>query len=71
MKLKLILADDHHLVRQGFKALLSEMPEIEIIGEASNGEQVLQLLRTGKLADIILMDVEMPILGGLETTEKL
>lgn len=71
MKLKLILADDHHLVRQGFKALLSEMPEIEIIGEASNGEQVLQLLRTGKLADIILMDVEMPILGGLETTEKI
>ncbi|MGB4968022.1 MAG: response regulator transcription factor [Saprospiraceae bacterium] len=71
MKLKLILADDHHLVRQGFKALLTEMPEIEIIGEASNGEQVLQLLRTGKLADIILMDVEMPILGGLETTEKI
>ncbi|MBK8485820.1 MAG: response regulator transcription factor [Saprospiraceae bacterium] len=71
MKLKLILADDHHLVRQGFKALLSEMPEIEIIGEASNGEQVLQLLRTGKLADIILMDVEVPILGGLETTEKI
>ena len=41
------------------------------IRDRSNGEQVLQLLRTGKLADIILMDVEMPILGGLETTEKI
>ena len=58
MKLKLILADDHHLVRQGFKALLSEKPEIEIIGEASNGYQVFQLLRTGKMGGIILKEVK-------------
>ncbi|MBL0236260.1 MAG: response regulator transcription factor [Saprospiraceae bacterium] len=68
-KIKLILVDDHLLVREGFKSLLTDMDFVELIGEAADGKQALQLLRNGLRPQIILMDVEMPVMGGLETTE--
>ncbi|MFN8348718.1 MAG: response regulator transcription factor [Spirosomataceae bacterium] len=68
---KLILADDHHLVRQGFRALLESLDSVEIVGEASNGQQVIELLRGGKHAQIVLMDAEMPILDGIAATEQI
>lgn len=68
-KIKLIIVDDHQLVREGFKSLLADMDFVELIGEASDGKQAIQLLRNGLRPQIILMDVEMPIMGGLETTE--
>ncbi len=71
MKIKIIIADDHHLVRQGFKALLSDLGFVEIIGEATDGQQVINLLKAGKHADVILMDVEMPNLNGIEATEQI
>ena len=68
-KIKLIIVDDHLLVREGFKSLLTDMDFVELIGEAADGKQALQLLRNGLRPQIILMDVEMPVMGGLETTE--
>lgn len=69
--IKLILADDHHLVRQGFRALLESLDSVEIVGEAANGQQVIDLLRSGKHAQIVLMDAEMPVLDGLAATEQI
>jgi DNA-binding NarL/FixJ family response regulator len=69
--IKVIIADDHRLVRQGFRALLEGMDFIEVIGEAADGQQVIQLLRNGKLAEVILMDIEMPNLSGIEATEQI
>lgn len=70
-KIKVIIADDHHLVRQGFKSLLEDLDFVEVIGEASDGKQVLHLLKNGKHADVVVMDVDMPVMGGLETLEEI
>lgn len=66
-KIKILIADDHHLVRKGFVALLNEMVEVEVVGESANGKEVIQLLKGGVRPKIILIDYEMPILNGLET----
>lgn len=66
-KIRLIIADDHHLVRQGLRALLEELDFIEVVGEAADGRQLLQLLRNGVKAQVALLDVEMPGMGGIET----
>ncbi|MBL7814759.1 MAG: response regulator transcription factor [Saprospiraceae bacterium] len=70
-KTKLIVADDHHLVRQGIVSLLEDVDFVEIIGEASNGKQVLDLLKSSKIPDVLLMDVDMPLLSGIETLERI
>ncbi|MCB0610291.1 MAG: response regulator transcription factor, partial [Lewinella sp.] len=69
--IKIIIADDHHLVRKGFRALLEELDFVEVIGEAANGQEVLNLLRSGKHAQVVLVDYEMPVLNGLETVERI
>ena len=68
-KIKILLADDHHLVRKGFRALLEELDFVEIVGEAANGREVLALLRSGVRPDVVLLDYEMPHLNGLEAAE--
>jgi DNA-binding NarL/FixJ family response regulator len=70
-KIKIILADDHQLVRQGFKALLNDLNFVNLIGEVSDGKQVMNLLRHGTLADVVIMDIDMPVMGGLETLEQI
>ncbi len=70
-KIKVIIADDHHLVRQGFKSLLEDLDFVDVIGEASDGKQVLQLLKKDKHTDVVVMDVDMPVMGGLETLEEI
>lgn len=63
--IRLLVVDDHHVVRQGLIALLNIMPEIEVIGEASDGLQAVELHR--KLQpDITLMDLQLPRLGGVD-----
>lgn len=66
MSVKIILADDHHLVRQGFRSLLSGHAGFEILAEAANGKELIALLERGLQPDIVLMDVEMPELNGIE-----
>lgn len=70
-KIKILLADDHQLVRKGFRALLEELDFIEIVGEAANGKEAVNLLRNGIKPHIALLDYEMPIMNGLEATEEI
>lgn len=69
VKTKVIIADDHQLVRKGFLALLHELENVEVIGEASNGKEVITLLRSGAKPDVILLDYEMPLMNGLEAAQ--
>ena len=66
--IKVMLADDQEIVREGIKMMLSLDDEIRIVGEAGNGRELLLLLE-GQLPDVILMDIRMPGLDGVETTE--
>jgi DNA-binding NarL/FixJ family response regulator len=68
-KISIIIADDHQLFRNGLKILLNAFPDFEVIGEASNGEEFLKILRSTK-ADIALMDINMPEMDGIEATRK-
>jgi DNA-binding NarL/FixJ family response regulator len=68
-KIRIIIADDHQLFRNGLKMLLEASPEFEITGEASNGEEFLRILQNST-ADIVLMDINMPEMDGIEATRK-
>ncbi len=68
--IKILLADDHSLVRQGFKMILGAQPDMQIVGEAGNGREAVELAE--KLQpDLIVMDVTMPELNGIEATRRL
>src|SRR5437899_9133576 len=69
-KIKVLLADDHTVVRQGLRALLQAEPDIETIGEAETGRQAVELTRTLK-PDVLVMDIAMPMLNGLEATRQI
>lgn len=67
---RLLIADDHDLLRQGMRIVLSQEPDLEIVGEAANGREALELCR--KLdPDLVLMDVSMPEMDGLEATRAI
>jgi len=68
-KIRIIIADDHQLFRNGLKILLNSFPEFEVTGEASNGKEYLELLKTVQ-ADIALMDINMPEMDGIEATKR-
>ncbi|MBX7262992.1 MAG: response regulator transcription factor [Chitinophagaceae bacterium] len=65
-KIKVIITDDHALFRQGVKAALSFRPDIEFLGEAENGMQLLNMLKFLQ-PDVILLDIQMPIMDGIAT----
>lgn len=65
---KVVIVDDQEIVREGLKMILSLHEEIEIIGEASNGEELLKLVEA-KTPEVILMDIRMPVMNGIETTK--
>ncbi|MEL6867949.1 MAG: response regulator transcription factor [Bacteroidota bacterium] len=67
---KILIADDHQLVIDGIKSLLADRPEIEVVGEALNGVELLKVLKN-TLPDIILMDINMPNMDGIQTMKKL
>ena len=70
MMIKILLTDDHALVRTGIKRLLEDSKQVEIIGEADSGEACLKMVQELK-PDIILMDVNMPGIGGVEASRRI
>ena len=67
-RLTVLLADDHHLFREGLRQLLEATDEIEVVGEASNGEEAIRLARALD-PRVILMDINMPVVDGIRATE--
>lgn len=70
MKIRVVLAEDHPVVRKGIKDILDSAPDIEVAGEASDGEEALRMVQEHK-PDLLLLDMELPVLDGVEITEKL
>jgi DNA-binding NarL/FixJ family response regulator len=68
--IRVLLADDQPLIRAGFRALLKHTSDIEVVGEATNGEQAASLAATTK-PDVVLMDIRMPGTDGLEATRRI
>ncbi len=65
-----LVVDDHDLVRMGITRMLSDSPDIEVIGETDNGEDAIRLAKSLN-PDVVLLDVNMPNIGGLEVTKRL
>ena len=68
-RITVLLADDHQMVRQGFRKMLELEADIDVIGEAENGRQVVVLAKKLR-PDVVLMDIAMPVLNGLEATRQ-
>lgn len=65
-----LLADDHHIVCEGFRLLLGIVKDIKVVGEANNGREAINLMRLHR-PDVIVMDLAMPLLNGLEATRQI
>jgi DNA-binding NarL/FixJ family response regulator len=70
MSIKIIVADDHRIVRNGLRRLLNSEPDIEVIAEAENGRKTIQLTRDLS-PDVVIMDITMPDLNGIEATRQI
>lgn len=67
-KLRIVLADDHVIMRTGLRALLERQPSLEVVGESENGRETIDLVANVK-PDVVVMDVGMPVLNGIEATK--
>jgi DNA-binding NarL/FixJ family response regulator len=72
MPIRVVIADDHSLVRQGLRRYLEMAGDIEVVGEASNGTEVLRMIDNGSgEPDVVLLDIRMPEMDGLETARRI
>jgi NarL family two-component system response regulator LiaR len=69
-KIRVVIADDHEIFRKGLKNVLSRLKYIDLVGEAENGKEVINIVKN-KNIDIILMDIEMPEMSGIEATRRI
>lgn len=69
-KVKVLIVDDHAIVREGLKAVLQIDPGLDVVGEASNGKQAIQMARTLR-PNVVLIDMIMPVMGGVEATRQI
>jgi DNA-binding NarL/FixJ family response regulator len=67
---RILVADDHEVVRRGIRSLLEDMPEWQVIAEACNGREAVELVEQLR-PDIVIMDISMPVLNGLEATREI
>ena len=70
MTIRLLITDDHKVVRQGLRMVLELDPDLEVVGEASNGEEALRMARRLE-PDVVLMDLLMPVMNGIEATGEI
>ncbi len=70
MKIRIILADDHKMMREGLKTLVDEQPDLQVVGEARNGMETVALAARLR-PHVVVMDVAMPDLNGIEATRKI
>jgi two-component system response regulator NreC len=70
VSIKVLVADDHTMVREGLRSLLNAKPDIEVVAEADNGRRALELVHE-VMPDVVIMDVTMPDVNGIETTHQL
>lgn len=69
-RIRILLADDHSVVRQGFRMILSQQPDLEVVGEASNGREAAEM--AGRLTpDVAVVDIAMPEVNGVEATRRI
>jgi DNA-binding NarL/FixJ family response regulator len=68
--IKILLADDHTIVRQGLKLILSSQPDLQVVGEAANGRETVELAQQLR-PDVVLLDVAMPELNGIDATRRM
>lgn len=70
IKIRLLLVDDHKIIREGLRSLLEAKPDLEVVGEAENGQEAIAQV-TALQPDIVLMDVRMPIMDGVAATREI
>ena len=70
MRIKVLLVDDHAIIREGLRSLLDKQPEMEVIADTDDGRKALDLVRE-LLPNIVIMDISMPGLNGIEATHQI
>ncbi len=70
VKIRILLADDHTILREGIRALINAQPDLDVVGEAEDGRQAVRLAEQLN-PDVVLMDIAMPLLNGLEATRQI